>query len=49
MRSATSPRLATEQGANDGYGLHGNLFALGYLKGLMEPIFGKPAAGGRPA
>lgn len=49
MRSDHVPRLATEQGANDGYGLHGNLFALGYLKGLMEPIFGKPAAGGRSA
>ena len=35
------PQLITEAGSNDGYGLHGNLFALGYLKGLMEPIFGK--------
>jgi mannonate dehydratase len=49
MRSDHVPHLATEGGTNDGYGLHGNLFALGYLKGLMEPVFGKPAAGGRSA
>ena len=38
------PQLSTENGANTGYGLHGNVFAIGYLKGLMEPIFGKPGA-----
>lgn len=36
------PLLADEEGEYDGYGLHGHLFAIGYLKGLMEPIFGKP-------
>jgi mannonate dehydratase len=41
IRSDHVPQLITEQGENDGYGLHGNLFAVGYLKGLMEPIFGK--------
>ena len=41
VRSDHVPQLITERGTNDGYGLHGNLFAIGYLKGLMEPIFGK--------
>jgi mannonate dehydratase len=44
IRSDHVPQLITEQGVNDGYGLHGNLFAIGYIKGLMEPIFGKPGA-----
>jgi len=35
------PLLATEEGAHDGYGLQGHVFAIGYLKGLMQPIFGK--------
>jgi mannonate dehydratase len=38
------PLLADEEGEYDGYGVHGHLFAIGYLKGLMEPIFGKPYA-----
>jgi D-mannonate dehydratase len=38
------PLLATELGEYDGYGMHGHVFATGYLKGLMEPIFGKPNA-----
>lgn len=37
------PRLAMEASAADGYGLQGHIFGIGYLKGLMEPIFGKPA------
>jgi len=41
IRSDHVPRLVTDRGRNDGYGLCGNIFALGYLKGLMEPIFGK--------
>ena len=41
IRSDHVPRLATDRGRNDGYGLVGNVFAIGYLKGLMEPIFGK--------
>ena len=35
------PLLADEEGEYDGYGMHGHLFAIGYLKGLMEPVFGK--------
>ena len=38
------PQLATESGDTQGYGLMGHTFAIGYLKGLMEPIFGRPAA-----
>lgn len=38
------PLLATESGEYDGYGMQGHIFATGYLKGLMEPIFGKPTA-----
>jgi mannonate dehydratase len=41
IRSDHVPQLSTERGDNDGYGLHGNIFAIGYLKGIMEPIFGK--------
>ena len=37
------PQLITEHGENDGYRLLGNIFALAYLKGLIEPLFGKPA------
>jgi hypothetical protein len=22
--------------------MHGNIYAIGYIKGLMEPLFGKP-------
>ncbi|MDB6170261.1 MAG: Mannonate dehydratase [Verrucomicrobia bacterium] len=44
IRSDHVPHLVTDPGAHDGYGLHGNIFAIGYLKGLMEPIFGKPDA-----
>jgi mannonate dehydratase len=43
IRSDHVPRLAVEEGENDGYGLQGNIFAIGYIKGIMEPIFGKPA------
>lgn len=38
------PRLETERKALEGYGLQGHVFAIGYLKGLMESIFGKPGA-----
>ena len=44
IRSDHVPRLAIERGENDGYGLQGTIFAIGYIKGIMEPIFGKPAA-----
>jgi mannonate dehydratase len=37
------PLLATEPGEYDGYGMHGHIFAIGYLKGLMEGVFGRPA------
>ena len=43
IRSDHVPQLATERGENDGYGMQGNIFAIGYLKGIMEPIFGKVA------
>jgi mannonate dehydratase len=39
------PLLTTEPGPYDGYGMYGHTFAIGYLKGLMEPLFGKPAHG----
>jgi len=42
IRSDHVPRLAGEDGDNDGYGRQGNIFAIGYIKGIMEPIFGKP-------
>lgn len=35
------PYLAIETATGHGYGLPGHIFAIGYLKGLMEPIFGK--------
>lgn len=35
------PRLAVELGDNDGYGFLGHVYATGYLRGLLEPIFGK--------
>jgi len=35
------PQLAIEASSAEGYGLPGHIFAIGYLKGLMEPIFGK--------
>lgn len=38
------PQLALEAESAEGYGLPGHIFAIGYLKGLMEPIFGKPGA-----
>ncbi len=36
------PQLACETTAGEGYGFPGHIFAIGYLKGLMEPIFGRP-------
>ena len=44
IRSDHVPHLVTDAGTHDGYGLHGNIFAIGYLKGLMEPIFGRPVS-----
>ncbi len=38
------PRLAIESGVNDGYGFIGHAYATGYLKGLLESVFGKPNA-----
>ena len=38
------PLLATESGSYDGYGMYGHTFAIGYLKGLMEAVFGKSAS-----
>lgn len=36
------PRLAVEEGTNDGYGFIGHAYATGYLKGLLDSVFGKP-------
>jgi mannonate dehydratase len=36
------PRLAVERGPNDGYGFIGHAYATGYLKGLLDSVFGKP-------
>jgi len=36
------PRLAIETGPNDGYGFVGHVFATGYLKGLIDSVYGKP-------
>jgi D-mannonate dehydratase len=36
------PQVITESGENDGCGMHGNIYAIGYIKGLMEPLWGKP-------
>ena len=38
------PLLVTEGGNYDGYGMQGHVFAIGYLKGLMEPFFGKTSS-----
>lgn len=38
------PRLAIENQTNDGYGFVGHAYATGYLKGLLESVFGKPSA-----
>ncbi len=35
------PRLALEGGPNDGYGFLGHVFATGYLRGLLESVYGK--------
>jgi len=36
------PHLAIEEGANDGYGFIGHAYATGYLKGILDSVFGKP-------
>jgi mannonate dehydratase len=36
------PLLATETGPYDGYGMYGHTYAIGYLKGLMESVYGRP-------
>lgn len=36
------PLLVTETPPYDGYGMYGHTFAIGYLKGLMESVFGRP-------
>lgn len=43
IRSDHVPLLATEDVDADGYSMQRHIFAIGYIKGLMEPIFGKPA------
>ena len=41
IRSDHVPLLATEIVKADGYSMQGHIFAIGYMKGLMEPIFGR--------
>lgn len=36
------PHLAVEKGRNDGYGFIGHAYATGYLKGLLDAVYGKP-------
>ena len=43
IRSDHVPQLVGEEGANDGYGLRGNLFAIGYIRGMLEAVFGRDA------
>lgn len=38
------PTLAIESANHDGYGMPGHIFAIGYMKGLMEAVFGKMSA-----
>jgi mannonate dehydratase len=40
------PRLSLEAGPNDGYGFLGHAYATGYLKGLLESVWGKAALRG---
>jgi mannonate dehydratase len=35
------PQLAIEEGPNDGYGFVGHLYAIGYLRGVIESVYGK--------
>lgn len=41
IRSDHVPLLATEKVEADGYSMQGHVFAIGYMKGLMEPLWGK--------
>jgi mannonate dehydratase len=41
IRSDHVPLLATENVKADGYSMQGHIFAIGYMKGLMEPFWGK--------
>ena len=43
------PLLATEEAPYDGYGMYGHTFAIGYLKGLMESVFGHPVQNSQSA
>ncbi|NKB66969.1 MAG: TIM barrel protein [Candidatus Latescibacteria bacterium] len=38
MRPDHAPYLAGDEGANDGYSMLGKIFAVGYMKGLMEAV-----------
>ena len=41
------PLLITETAPYDGYGMYGHTYAIGYLKGLMESVFGHPMRNSR--
>ena len=38
LRTDHVPHLATDPAPSDGYGMHGHLYAMGYLKGLIESV-----------
>ena len=40
IRSDHAPRLATDEGPADGYRMQGHIFAIGYMKGIMEAVWG---------
>jgi mannonate dehydratase len=42
LRPDHVPTLAGESNASPGYATLGRLYAVGYIRGLMESIYGKP-------
>ncbi len=48
LRPDHVPALEGESGEGFGYSALGRLFAIGYITGLRESVFGKPARGPRP-
>ena len=41
IRSDHAPCLATDEGPADGYRMQGHIFAIGYMKGIMEAVWGR--------
>jgi mannonate dehydratase len=44
LRPDHVPTMAGESNANPGYEVMGRLFAVGYLRGLHEAVYGKQSA-----